>query len=168
MLTKPKQLLHDQCWEAAGLAQLTGNMPKLQSVCCLLLARNPGSHSSCAHAENPCLCAVMFSSWLCWWWLGAHILLSLKLVTLPLPSEDSDKIQLSTSKLSGAFLHFSLDTWKSGWISWFAGKESDKCLTQQWKSPCDYSLGDIKGKRSQRRLYRHMGNVTVGNLARLS
>jgi len=37
VLTKPKLLLRDQCCEAAGLAQLTGNMPNLESMCCLLL-----------------------------------------------------------------------------------------------------------------------------------
>lgn len=168
VLTKPKQLLHDQCWEAAGLAQLTGNMPELQSMCCLLLACNPWSHSSCAHGETPCLHEVMFSSWLCWWWLQSHILPSLKLVTLLLPSKTRAKsswVPVSSPGLSWVFPGYLKE---SGWISWFAGKEPEKCLTQQWKSLCDYSLRGIKGKECQRRLYRHMGNMAVGRLARLS
>lgn len=79
--TKHKQLLCDHCWEAAGwpsslVTSLTSEsvLPPARLQSCVSLL--------CPHRKPLLACSDVFR--LCWWWLSAHVLLSLKLVTLPL------------------------------------------------------------------------------------
>lgn len=119
VLTKHKQLVCDHFWEAACwpsslVASLTSGY--VLTPACL-------PHSSCAHTENPSLHAVVFSCWLCWWWLCAHVLLSLKLVTpptfhgVPLSSPELSFIFSWLCERANEFPSLLAKNWRSVWPS---------------------------------------------------
>lgn len=154
VLTKHKQLLPWPFLGSSRLAQLTGNIPNFRicSASCLLV-----SLLLCPHRKPLLACNGVFK-------LAVLVMAQCPCSAFTQAGNPPifHGVPVSFSELSCIFLWICEE--RMNFLQ-FAGKELEKCLTQQWKSPCDYSLRDMKGKGNYKRLDRHEVILNVGNLA---